>query len=129
MITVFKLDKFDKKPLVEMLKNSKRSYRATARLGRGVSRWSVPPVSHREVTPVKYVWIDFHKKMRQAVILGEDGELLNEARFMNTLEGIEEFVRILTATGGEVKAVLEPTILMVPDSSTALSRFVVSYMS
>jgi transposase len=69
----------------------------------------VPPAGHPEVTPVKYVGIDVHKKMCQAAILDDEGELLDETRFMNTPEGIEEFARSLTATRGEVKAVLEST--------------------
>ena len=58
---------------------------------------------------MKYVGIDVHKKMCQAAILDEDGELLEEKRFMNTPEGIEEFAQSLTTTRGEVQAVLEST--------------------
>lgn len=58
---------------------------------------------------MKYVGIDVHKKMCQAAILGDEGELLDETRFMNSPEGIEGFALSLTAAGGEVKAVLEST--------------------
>jgi transposase len=47
--------------------------------------------------------------MCQAAILNDEGELLDETRFMNTPEGIEEFAQSLTATRDEVKAVLEST--------------------
>jgi len=47
--------------------------------------------------------------MCQAAILDDEGELLDETRFMNTPEGIEEFAQSLTTTRGEVKAVLEST--------------------
>ncbi|MFH2111225.1 MAG: IS110 family transposase [Candidatus Bathyarchaeota archaeon] len=47
--------------------------------------------------------------MCQAAILDDEGELLDETRFMNTPEGIEMFAESLTATGDEVKAVLEST--------------------
>jgi len=58
---------------------------------------------------VKYVGIDVHKKMCQAAILGEDGELLEETGFMNTPSDIERFARKLKDLGGEVRAVLEST--------------------
>jgi len=58
---------------------------------------------------VKYVGIDVHKKMCQVAVLDDDGELLDETRFMNTLEGIEEFASSLSAYGDEVKAVVEST--------------------
>jgi transposase len=69
----------------------------------------VPPASHPEVTPVKYVGIDVHKKMCQAAILDWNGELLDETRFMNTVEGIEEFALKLSAYRDEVRAVVEST--------------------
>ena len=58
---------------------------------------------------MKYVGIDVHKKMCQAAILGEDGDLLEETGFMNTPSDIERFARKLKDLGGEVKAVLEST--------------------
>jgi len=69
----------------------------------------VPPASHPEVTPVKYVGIDVHKKMCQVAVLDDEGELLDETRFMNTPEGIEEFAQRLSAYGDEVRAVVEST--------------------
>jgi transposase len=57
---------------------------------------------------VKYVGIDVHKKMCQAAILGEDGELSEETGFVNTPEGIERFAERLKDLGG-VHAVLEST--------------------
>jgi transposase len=61
------------------------------------------------VTPVKYVGIDVHKKMCQAAILEEDGKLLDEIRFANTPEEIEEFAGKLTTFHDEMKAVVEST--------------------
>jgi transposase len=61
------------------------------------------------VTPVKYVGIDVHKKMCQAAILGDDGELLDEIRFPNDADGIEEFSGKLTTFRDEVRAVVEST--------------------
>jgi transposase len=61
------------------------------------------------VTPVKYVGIDVHKKMCQAAILEEDGELLDEIRFANDPEGIEEFAGKLTTFRDDVRAVVEST--------------------
>jgi transposase len=61
------------------------------------------------VTPVKYVGIDVHKKMCQAATLDEDGSLLEEARFANTPEGIEEYASKLASYNDEVKAVVEST--------------------
>jgi len=48
------------------------------------------------VTPVKYAGIDVHKKMCQATILDEEGALLDEIRFPNEPDGIEEFAGKLT---------------------------------
>jgi transposase len=61
------------------------------------------------VTPVKYVGIDVHKKMCQAAVLDDDGELLDEIRFANDPEGIEEFAWKLTTFRDDVKAVVEST--------------------
>jgi transposase len=61
------------------------------------------------VTPVKYVGIDVHKKMCQAAILDEDGTLLDEIRFANDPEEIEEFSGKLTTLHDEVRAVVEST--------------------
>jgi len=61
------------------------------------------------VTPVKYVGIDVHKKMCQAAIIDEDGTPLDEIRFRNTIEGIEDFALKLTTYQDKVKAVVEST--------------------
>ena len=58
---------------------------------------------------MKYVGIDVHKKMCQAAILGDDGELLDEIRFPNDADGIEEFSGKLSSFNDEVKAVVEST--------------------
>jgi len=88
------------------------------RLGRTLSGYptgpvrphrSMPPASHPEVTPVKYVGIDVHKKMCQVAVIDDDGELLDETRFRNTLEGIEEFAQRLTGFNDEVRGVVEST--------------------
>ncbi|MCX6656480.1 MAG: transposase [Candidatus Bathyarchaeota archaeon] len=57
---------------------------------------------------MKYVGIDVHKKMCQAAILEDDGALLDEQRFPNTAEGIEEYAGKL-ASFNEVRAVVEST--------------------
>jgi hypothetical protein len=61
------------------------------------------------VTPVKYVGIDVHKKMCQAAVLDEDGALLDELRFANDPEGIEEFAGKLTTFRDEIRAMVEST--------------------
>ena len=53
--------------------------------------------------------IDVHKKMCQVAILNEDGDLLEETRFVNTLEGIDEFAEKLSATREDIYAILEST--------------------
>jgi transposase len=58
---------------------------------------------------VKIVGIDVHKKMCQAAILDEDGTLLDEIRFANDPEEIEEFSGKLTTLHDEVRAVVEST--------------------
>ena len=58
---------------------------------------------------MKYVGIDVHKKMCQAAIIDEEGELLDEIRFRNDVEGIEDFAMKLTTFRDEVKAVVEST--------------------
>jgi len=58
---------------------------------------------------VKYVGIDVHKKMCQAAVLDEDGTPLDEIRFRNDVEGIEDFALKLTTFHDEVKAVVEST--------------------
>jgi transposase len=58
---------------------------------------------------MKYVGIDVHKKMCQAAILDDDGELFEETGFTNTPEGIERFAKRLKDLEGQVHAVLEST--------------------
>ena len=58
---------------------------------------------------MKYVGIDVHKKMCQAAVLDEDGELLDQIRFGSNKEEIEEFALKLTAFHDDVKAVVEST--------------------
>ncbi len=58
---------------------------------------------------MKIVGIDVHKKMCQAAVLDEDGKLLDELRFPNDPEGIEEFAAKLTSFRDEVLAVVEST--------------------
>ena len=41
------------------------------------------PQATHEVTPVKYVGIDIHKKMCQAAVIDGDGTPLDEIRFRN----------------------------------------------
>ena len=47
--------------------------------------------------------------MCQVAVLDDQGELLDETRFMNIPEGIEEFAQRLSAYGDRVKAVVEST--------------------
>jgi transposase len=61
------------------------------------------------VTTVKYVGIDVHKKMCQAAVLDEDGTLLDEQRFQNSPEGIEEFADKLSIFRNEMRATVEFT--------------------
>lgn len=58
---------------------------------------------------MKYVGIDVHKKMCQAAVLDEDGELLDQIRFLNKKEDIKEFALKLLTFRDDVKAVVEST--------------------
>ena len=58
---------------------------------------------------MKYVGIDIHKKMCQAAIIDEDGTPLDEIRFRNDEEDIEDFALKLTTFRDDVKAVVEST--------------------
>jgi len=58
---------------------------------------------------VKYVGIDVHKKMCQAAVMDEEGKLLDDVRFANDPEGIEEFAGKLSTLRDDVKAVVEST--------------------
>jgi len=58
---------------------------------------------------VKYVGIDVHKKYCQAAVLDDEGELLDQIRFLNKKEDIKEFAMKLTTFRDDVKAVVEST--------------------
>ena len=58
---------------------------------------------------MKYVGIDVHKKMCQAAVLDEDGELLDQIRFLNKKEEIKDFAFKLLTFRDDVKAVVEST--------------------
>jgi len=58
---------------------------------------------------VKYVGIDVHKKYCQAAILDEDGELVDQTRFLNRKKDIKEFAVKLLTFRDDVKAVVEST--------------------
>jgi transposase len=58
---------------------------------------------------VKYVGIDVHKKYCQAAVLDDEGELLDQIRFLNKKEDIKEFALKLTTFRDDVKAVVEST--------------------
>ena len=58
---------------------------------------------------MKYVGIDVHKKMCQVAIIDEDGTPLDEIRFRNDEQGIEDFALKLTTFRDDVKAVVEST--------------------
>ena len=58
---------------------------------------------------MKYVGIDVHKKMCQAAVLDEDGELLDQIRFLNEKEEIKDFAMKLLTFRDDVKAVVEST--------------------
>jgi len=58
---------------------------------------------------VKYVGINVYKKMCQAAVLEEDGELLDQIRFLNKKEDIKDFAFKLLTFRDDVKAVVEST--------------------
>ena len=58
---------------------------------------------------MKYVGIDVHKKMCQAAIIDDEGELLDQIRFLNEKEEIKDFAMKLTTFKDDVKAVVEST--------------------
>ena len=58
---------------------------------------------------MKYVGIDVHKKYCQAAVLDDEGELLDQIRFLNKKEDIKEFALKLTTFRDDVKAVVEST--------------------
>lgn len=58
---------------------------------------------------MKSVGIDVHKKMCQAAVLDDEGELLDQIRFLNKKEDIKEFALKLLTFRDDVKAVVEFT--------------------
>ena len=58
---------------------------------------------------MKYVAIDVHKKMCQAAVLDDEGELLDQIRFANRKEDIKDFAFKLLTFRDDVKAVVEST--------------------
>ena len=58
---------------------------------------------------MKYVGIDVHKKMCQAAVLDDGGELLDQIRFLNKKKDIKEFALKLLTFRDDVKAVVEST--------------------
>jgi len=58
---------------------------------------------------VKYVGIDVHKKFCQAAVFDDEGELLDQIRFLNDKKEIKEFAWKLTTFRDDVKAVVEST--------------------
>jgi transposase len=58
---------------------------------------------------VKYVGVDVHKKVCQAAIVGESGEVLDEFRFRNSREGIEGFALRLKGFRDGVRVAVEST--------------------
>jgi transposase len=62
-----------------------------------------------EVEMSVYVGIDVHKRFCQAALMGEDGRILHELRFENTLEGATSLVNLARTMNPHVKAVVEPS--------------------
>ena len=58
---------------------------------------------------MKYVGIDVHKKMCQAAVYDDEGELLDQIRFFNKKEEIKDFAMKLLTFRDDVKAVVEST--------------------
>jgi transposase len=56
-----------------------------------------------------YVGIDVHKQFCQAALMGEDGIILREARFENTIDGARSLVNLARSYDSNVKAVVEPS--------------------
>ena len=73
----------------------------------------MPFASHPRRHPVKYVGIDVHKKMCQAAVLDDEGELLDQIRFLNRKEDIKDFAFKLLTFRDDVKAVVESTRALV----------------
>ena len=56
-----------------------------------------------------YVGIDVHKRFCQAALMNEDGIILRETRFENTLDGATSLVNLARSIDSNVKAVVEPS--------------------
>jgi transposase len=57
-----------------------------------------------------YVGIDVHKRFCQAALMDEDGTILHELKFENTMEGASCLVNLARSVNPHVKAVLEPSV-------------------
>lgn len=67
------------------------------------------PSNHRRCsTPMIHVGVDIHKTFYQACLKDEDGAILEEIRFRNSLEGADGLTAILKKYG-EAKVALEST--------------------
>ncbi len=58
---------------------------------------------------VVYVGIDVHKQFCQAALMDQNGSILHEFRFENTMEGASTLVDLAKSVNADVKAVLEPS--------------------
>ena len=56
-----------------------------------------------------YVGIDVHKRFCQAALMNEQGTILNEMKFENTIDGASSLVNLARSFNPHVKAVLEPS--------------------
>jgi len=56
-----------------------------------------------------YVGIDVHKRFCQASIMDDNGAILRELKFENTLERAYRLVNLAKSINPNVKAVLEPS--------------------
>jgi transposase len=56
-----------------------------------------------------YVGIDVHKRFCQAALMNEDGAIVHELKFENTIEGAHRLVNLARSVNPHVKAVLEPS--------------------
>lgn len=56
-----------------------------------------------------YVGIDVHKKFCQAALMNNDGRILREFRFDNTIEGASSLLGLARSIDPQVKAVVEPS--------------------
>jgi transposase len=63
----------------------------------------------KEVEMSIYVGIDVHKRFCQAALMDEDGAILHELKFENTIEGAHRLVNLARSVNPHVKAVLEPS--------------------